>query len=131
MAPMLFVNAIMRGESIKVFNNGNLSRNFTYIDYIIEGITRVISKIPDQKPPHAVYNIGCSQPVRLIDFIRTLEDMIGKKANMEMYPMQQGDVYQTYADTTMLEREFGYCPKVMLRDGAERLVEWYKAYISL
>jgi UDP-glucuronate 4-epimerase len=77
-------------------------------------------------PPHAVYNVGCSKPVKLMDFIHTLEDVIGKKANLEMYPMQQGDVYQTYADTMALEREFGYCPKIELKEGIERFIEWLK-----
>jgi UDP-glucuronate 4-epimerase len=122
MAPMLFADAIMKGEPIKVFNNGHLSRDFTYIDDIIEGVVRVMAKAPDKNPPHAVYNIGCSNPVQLMDFIRTLEETIGKKANLVMHPMQAGDVYQTYADTTALEKDFGYCPKVELKEG----VEWYR-----
>jgi UDP-glucuronate 4-epimerase len=125
MAPMLFADAIINGKSIKVFNNGNLSRDFTYVDDIVEGIVRVTGKIPNQKQPHAVYNIGCSNPVQLMDFIHTLEDAIGKKANLEMYPMQQGDVYQTYADTTALENQFGYSPNVTLKEGIKRFVEWY------
>jgi UDP-glucuronate 4-epimerase len=125
MAPMLFANAISQGKSIKVFNNGNLSRDFTYVDDIVEGIVRVIGKIPAQNPPHAVYNIGCSKPVQLMDFIHTLENVMGKKANLEMCPMQQGDVYQTYADTTALEKQFGYCPKVEIKEGIEKFIEWY------
>jgi UDP-glucuronate 4-epimerase len=126
MAPMIFADAIFKGKSIKVFNNGNLKRDFTYIDDIIEGVVRVIEKTPDQKSLHAVYNIGRSRPVHLMDFIHTLENAIGKKANLEMYPMQQGDVYQTYADTAALEKEFGYCPKVEIKDGAGRFIEWYR-----
>jgi UDP-glucuronate 4-epimerase len=126
MAPMLFADAISKGKSVKVFNNGNLSRDFTYIDDIVEGIVRVTGKTPDQKPPHAVYNIGCSKPVKLMDFIHTLEDVIGKKASLEMCPMQQGDVYQTYADTTALENQFGYCPKIELKEGIKRFIEWYR-----
>jgi UDP-glucuronate 4-epimerase len=125
MAPMLFANAISQGKSIKVFNNGNLSRDFTYVDDIVEGIVRVMAKIPDNSPSHDVYNIGCSKPVQLMDFIRTLEDAIGKKANLEMCPMQQGDVYQTYADTTALEKQFGYCPKVGIKEGIEKFIGWY------
>jgi UDP-glucuronate 4-epimerase len=132
MAPMIFADAIFNDKPIKVFNNGNLSRDFTYIDDIVEGIVRVMSKIPDRKPPHAVYNIGCSKPVQLTDFIRTFEDAIGKKAHLEMYPMQQGDVYQTYADVTMLEKECGYCPKVEIKEGIKRFVEWYEnLYIKI
>jgi UDP-glucuronate 4-epimerase len=126
MAPMIFADAIFNDKPIRVFNNGNLSRDFTYIDDIVEGIVHVVSKNPDKKPPHSVYNIGCSKPVQLMDFIHTLEEAIGKKANLEMYPMQQGDVYQTYADTTALEKDFGYCPKIVLKDGIKRFVEWYK-----
>jgi UDP-glucuronate 4-epimerase len=108
MAPILFANAISNGKPIKVFNNGNLSRDFTYIVDIVEGIIRVAAKPPHAAtPPHAVYNIGCSQPVQLMDFIRTLEEAIGKKAILEMTPMQAGDVYQTYADTSALMRDFG------------------------
>jgi UDP-glucuronate 4-epimerase len=125
---MIFADAIMKGEPIKVFNNGNLSRDFTYIDDIVEGIVRIMTKAPDKKPPHAVYNIGCSQPVQLMEFIHALEDAVGKKANLEMYPMQQGDVYRTYANTRELERDFGYCPKVALKEGVEKFVEWYRKY---
>jgi UDP-glucuronate 4-epimerase len=126
MAPALFADAIFNEKSIRVFNNGNLSRDFTYVDDIVEGIVRVMAKISDNKPSHTVYNIGCSKPVQLMNFIHTLEDAIGKKAILEMYPMQQGDVYQTFADTTALEKEVGYCPKVMLKEGIERFVEWYR-----
>jgi UDP-glucuronate 4-epimerase len=96
------------------------------ISTIVEGIVRVTSKISERKPPHTVYNIGCSKPVQLTDFIHTLEDAIGKKANPEMYPMQHGDVYQTYADTTALEKECGYCPKIEIKEGIKRFVEWYE-----
>jgi UDP-glucuronate 4-epimerase len=128
MAPMLFANAIVKNELVKVFNNGNLSRDFTYIDDIIEGIVRVMAKTPDKDSHHAVYNIGCSKPVQLMDFIHTLEDTIGKKANLEMYPMQHGDVYQTYADTTELERVFGYHLRIELKEGVEKFVAWYKSF---
>lgn len=132
MAPILFTKAIVAGEPIKVFNNGNLSRDFTYIDDIIEGVVRVIDKAPavsDEHPvPAEVYNIGCGHPMQLMDFIRTLERTLDKKAEMKMMPMQKGDVYTTYADTTKLERDFGYKPHVTLEDGISRFVEWYKSY---
>jgi UDP-glucuronate 4-epimerase len=130
MAPMIFADAIVKDKTIKVFNNGNLSRDFTYVDDIIEGVVRIMAKTPNRKPPHAVYNIGCSKPVNLMSFIRTLENAIGKKANLEMYPMQQGDMYQTYADITTLKKEFGYYPCVALKDGVKRFVEWYKKDVS-
>lgn len=132
MAPILFTKAIVAGEPIKVFNNGNLSRDFTYIDDIIEGVVRVIDKAPaatDGHPvPAEVYNIGCGHPMQLMDFIRTLEKSLGKKAEMNMMPMQKGDVYTTYADTTKLERDFGYKPHVTLEEGIARFVEWYESY---
>lgn len=132
MAPILFTKAIVAGEPIKVFNNGNLSRDFTYIDDIIEGVVRVIDKAPastDKHPvPAEVYNIGCGHPMQLMDFIRTLEKSLGKKAEMNMMPMQKGDVYTTYADTTKLERDFGYKPHVTLEEGIARFVEWYESY---
>lgn len=132
MAPMLFTKAIVAGEPIKVFNNGNLSRDFTYIDDIIEGVVRVIDKAPaatDERPvPAEVYNIGCGHPMQLMDFIRTIEETLGTKAQMQMMPMQQGDVYTTYADTTQLERDLGYRPHVTLGEGIARFVEWYRDY---
>ncbi len=134
MAPMLFTKAISAGEPIKVFNNGNLSRDFTYIDDIIEGVVRVIDKAPtvtDKRPvPAEVYNIGCGHPMQLMDFIHTIETALGTKAQMQMMPMQQGDVYTTYADTTKLERDFGYRPHVALADGIARFVSWYKTYFK-
>lgn len=132
MAPILFTKAIVAGEPIKVFNNGNLSRDFTYIDDIIEGVVRVIDKAPaatDEHPvPAEVYNIGCGHPMQLMDFIRTLEKSLGRKAEMNMMPMQKGDVYTTYADTTKLERDFGYKPHVTLEEGIARFVKWYESY---
>lgn len=128
MAPMLFTKAIMQGKAIKVFNNGNMSRDFTYIDDIVNGTVGVI----DSKPQGSrVYNIGCGHPTQLMDFIQTLEACLGKKAEMEMLPMQPGDVYQTYADTSKLEDEIGYRPATLLADGIAKFVEWYKAYNNI
>ena len=128
MAPMLFANAIIKGEPIKVFNNGNLSRDFTFIDDIVEGVVRVVETEPSENAEAKLYNIGCGHPMQLMDFIHTLETTIGKKAEMNFLPMQQGDVYQTYADTTKLENDFGYKPKTLLKDGIERFVKWYKVF---
>lgn len=130
MAPMLFADAIRKGKSIKVFNNGNLSRDFTYIDDIIEGVCRVMAKNPEQTPPHAVYNIGCSKPVQLMDFIHALENAIGKKAEMVMQPMQQGDVYQTYADTMDLEKKVHYAPSTTLKKGIAQFINFLKIDIK-
>lgn len=126
MAPMLFTHAILTGEPIKVFNNGNLSRDFTYIDDIIEGVIRVIDNIPIVSVPAEIYNIGCGHPVQLMDFIHTLENTLGKKAQMIMLPMQKGDVYTTYADTSKLEQAIGYKAKTELKQGIEIFVAWYK-----
>lgn len=130
MAPMLFTHAILAGEPIKVFNNGNLSRDFTYIDDIIEGVIRVIDNIPIVSVPAEIYNIGCGHPVQLMDFIHTLENTLGKKAQMIMLPMQKGDVYTTYADTSKLEQAIGYKAKTELKQGIEIFVAWYKSFCS-
>lgn len=130
MSPMLFANAITKGEPIKVFNHGDMSRDFTYIDDIIEGTIKVIDKIPDNTPAYKIYNIGCGHPTQLMDFIHTLEDCLGKKAKMEMLPMQLGDVYQTYADTIDLQKSIGYKPHVFLKEGISRFVNWYKMYME-
>jgi UDP-glucuronate 4-epimerase len=129
MAPMLFAKAITHEKPIKVFNHGDLSRDFTYIDDIIEGVVRVINGIPGEAevhPYYRIFNIGHSDPVPLMDFIHTLEDAIGKKAVLEMYPMQQGDVKVTYADTSALEQHFHYCPSTSLKEGISRFIQWYQ-----
>lgn len=127
MAPMLFAKAISTEESIKVFNNGNLSRDFTYIDDIVEGVVKVIYKDHILTNPLAsVYNIGCSSPVQLKEFISLIETNIGKIANKIMLPMQKGDVYHTFADTSKLEENYGYKPSTSLEKGISRFIEWYK-----
>lgn len=130
MAPMLFADAILHHKPIKVFNNGNLSRDFTYISDIVEGVMKVIDRPPSQDAQAGIYNIGCGHPVALMDFIHTLEQALGQKACLEMYPMQPGDVYQTYADTTRLERDFGYKPQVRIEEGISKMVEWVKDYFD-
>ena len=122
MSPMLFASAILAGKPVKVFNHGDMLRDFTYVDDIVEGMVRVLDRVPQK---HEVFNIGCSNPVRLMDFISELERALGREAEKIMLPMQPGDVYQTYADTTKLERELGYKPRVMLREGVDRFVAWY------
>ena len=132
MAPMLFARAISHGEPIKVFNHGNLSRDFTYIDDIVLGTIGVIDHVPvaaqcPNEVPATVYNIGCSNPVRLMDFIQEIEQALGVEAQKEFLPMQAGDVYQTYADTTKLETEVGYKPSITLHEGITRFIDWYKS----
>ena len=132
MSPMLFAGAISRGEAIKVFNNGDMIRDFTYIDDIAEGTIHVIDHqpCPDDCPngvPYKVYNIGCSNPVRLMDFIREIEQAYGQEAQKIYLPMQPGDVYQTNADTHHLEQECGYKPHWSLHDGILQFMAWYKS----
>ena len=132
MAPMLFAKAISKGEAIKVFNNGNLSRDFTYIDDIVEGTKRVLDKTPiadecTNGVAYKLYNIGCGQPVQLMDFIQEIENAIGKEAVKEFLPMQQGDVYQTYADTSLLQHDVNYHPVVSLHEGIKEFMKWYRS----
>ena len=129
MALFLFSEAITAGKPIKVFNNGDLSRDFTYIDDIIEGIVRVVDHIPDGNNTHPYYrlfNIGRSHPVQLLDFISAIEKALGKKAILEMYPMQQGDVKITYADTSDLEKAVHYKPETTLEQGVVQFAAWWK-----
>lgn len=134
MAPILFANAITNNKPIKVFNNGNLARDFTYINDIVEGISLVINQPVylngESESPYAIYNIGNGNPVQLMDFIETMEKAIGKKAIKEFYPMQPGDVYKTFADVSHLKDKFGYAPATKLKDGISSFVKWYKSYYS-
>lgn len=132
MAPMLFARAISKGEPIKVFNYGDMIRDFTYIDDIAFGSIQCLDQPPVAEQcanhvPFKVYNIGCSHPVKLIDFISEIESALGLKAEKVMLPMQPGDVYMTNADTTKLETEIGYKPRVTLHEGITRFIEWYKS----
>lgn len=136
MSPMLFANALRDNQPIKVFNNGDMIRDFTYIDDIVEGTIHTIDKdIPAEKWDNGVlyriYNIGCSNPVKLMDFIHELESAYGKEAEKVYLPMQPGDVYQTNADTTRLESEMGYKPHWKLAEGIREFVEWYKSYKNI
>lgn len=130
MAPTLFVKAIQEDRPIKVFNQGNLSRDFTYIDDIVTATVKAIDYVRDEKNLFDIYNVGCGQPVPLMDFIRTIEKNLGKKAQLEMYPMQAGDVYQTYADSSKFQQTFGFKPSVSLEEGIAQFVAWYKSYNS-
>lgn len=132
MSPMLFARAISKGEPIKVFNNGDMIRDFTYIDDIVEGTIHVIDRTPvasdcENSVAYKIYNIGCSHPVKLMDFIREIENAYGTSAKKEFLPMQPGDVYQTNADTTKLEIECDYKPHWTLREGITEFMKWYKS----
>lgn len=128
MAPMLFANAIMKDEPIKVFNNGDMKRDFTYIDDIVEGIIRCVSALPKKQPKAEVFNIGNSKPVDLMEFISIMEECMGKKSEKIFMPMQDGDVKVTYADTTKLNNDVDYLPKVTLNVGLRKFVDWFKLY---
>lgn len=125
MAPMLFADAISENKPIKVFNNGNMQRDFTYIDDIVEGIVRSLTVLPEKVPKAVVFNIGNSQPIDLMMFITTMEQCLGKEAQKNFMPMQDGDVQRTWADTTSLTEATGYKPETPLDEGVERFVEWY------
>ena len=132
MSPMLFATALRDGKPIKVFNNGDMIRDFTYIDDIAEGtICTIDHDIPENKRENGVayriYNIGCSHPVKLMEFITELENAYGAEVQKEFLPMQPGDVYQTNADTRRLEAEMGYKPLVSLHDGIGKFMKWYKS----
>ena len=145
MSPFLFASAILNNRPIKVFNNGDMLRNFTYIDDIVEGVLRVIDHVPepnlnwnDQNPepssskaPYKIYNIGNSHPVKLMDFIEAIEKAIGHPADKIYFPMQPGHVYQTNADTTALERELGFKPNKSIIEGVRNTIDWYRSFYQL
>ena len=146
MAYFGFTNKLVKSETIKIFNYGNCKRDFTYVDDIVEGVVRVMKKAPDKKngedglpiPPYAVYNIGNQNPENLLDFVQILsEELVRAKvlpgdydfeAHKELVPMQPGDVPVTYADTSALERDFGYKPSTSLRTGLRKFAEWYAEF---
>ena len=128
MSPMLFAHAIVQGKPIQVFNHGDMQRDFTYIDDIVEGTLRVLDLPPVATPPYALFNIGNHQPVRLLDYIAALERAFGRKARLEMKPMQPGDVQATYADTRALQKAVGFAPSTSLDDGLARFARWYQDY---
>ncbi len=130
MAYFSFTRKILAGEPIKLFNYGELERDFTYIDDIVEGIIRIIPSPPEkQNDARAkVYNIGNNNPVPLKEFVSAIEEAIGVKAKVEYLPMQPGDVYRTYADISALQNDFGFTPKTDIRTGMKKFAEWYKEY---
>jgi UDP-glucuronate 4-epimerase len=144
MAPMLFTDAILNDRAIKVFNHGKMSRDFTYVADIVDGIINVIDNpatsntnfnpenpSPDiSSAPYRVYNIGNNAPVSLMEFIETLEDKIGKISKKNFMDIQPGDVESTYADTSDLMNDFNYKPDTNLNDGIGEFVEWYKEFYS-
>lgn len=131
MAYFKFAKKIMAGEPIQVYNNGDMMRDFTYVDDIVTGVCNLLCNPPKEDAKGAfykIYNIGNNQPVKLMDFITTLEKCLGKEAVKEYYPMQPGDVYQTYADVSELERDFGFKPSTTIEEGLSKFVEWFREY---
>ena len=149
MAYFGFTNKLLKGDTVQIFNYGNCKRDFTYIDDIVEGVVRVIAKAPERKngddglplPPYAVYNIGNNAPENLLDFVDILQQELVRagvlpadynfEGHKKLVPMQPGDVPVTYADTSALERDFGFKPSTPLREGLRRFAEWYKEYYKV
>ena len=148
MAYFSFANKLVKGETIEIFNYGNCKRDFTYVDDIVEGIVRVMQKPPVKKdgedglpiPPYKIYNIGNNKPENLLDFVNILSEELVRanilpkdfdiKKHMKLVAMQKGDVPITYADTSDLERDFGYKPSISLREGLRRFAEWYSSFVK-
>ncbi len=133
MAPVIFAKAINEDSELKVFNYGRMERDFTYIDDIVTGVTKVLDSPPstaEGTPGYRLCNIGNSNPVNLMDFITTLESEFGKTAEKNMMPIQPGDVEVTWADCSDLEKEFGYKPSTPLKDGIKSFASWYREYYS-
>lgn len=131
MAAWIFTRKMLRGENIPVFNDGDMQRDFTYIDDIVEGVLAVLDHpqaVVDGTPPHAVYNIGNNKPEELMRMIAVLEEALGVKAKIDFKPMQPGDVQSTYADIDALTRDTGYRPRTTIDEGVPRFVEWFRAY---
>lgn len=144
MALFLFTKSILEGKPITIFNNGDMQRDFTYIDDIVEGVCRVIEKIPEPDPawsgdspdsgtsyaPYRIYNIGNNKPVHLMDFIGAIEDALGKKALKKFLPLQPGDVKKTYADIDALYEAVGFRPETPIEEGIKRFIDWYRDYFK-
>jgi len=145
MSPILFAKKIFAGDEIKVFNYGNHTRDFTFIDDIVEGIIRVLKHIPRTNPdydfskakpntssaPYKIYNIGNNKPVKLLDYIQAIEKAIGKKANKQMLPLQKGDVLDTLANVDDLIADVGFSPNTDLQTGINLFIDWYKSYYQI
>jgi UDP-glucuronate 4-epimerase len=128
MAPMVFTRAILAGEPIRVFNNGEMWRDFTYIDDIVAGVLAAMDAPPAGTLPHMLYNLGNNRSEKLTDFIAALEDALGRKAQMRFEPMQPGDVEKTYADIEATRRDLGFAPTTPIGVGVPKFVAWYKDY---
>ncbi len=145
MSPMLFARAIVEGRPIEVFNHGDMSRDFTYVEDIVEGTVRILDRPPssgdrreatevggaDSEAPWRIYNIGNHCSVRLLEYIETLEQALGRRTEKIMRPMQDGDVKDTYADTARLQAAIGFAPSTALADGLSSFAQWFERYYGV
>ena len=145
MALFIFTKAILEGKPIQVFNHGNMERDFTYIEDIVQGISRMVDSPPKKRKdwdpvnpdpasssaPYRIYNIGNNNPVKLLDFIHAIEDAIGKKAEMDLQPIQPGDVEKTWADVDALISDYSYKPATPVKEGIDKFIEWYRSYYKI
>jgi UDP-glucuronate 4-epimerase len=145
MSPFLFTSNILASKPIDVYNHGNMERDFTYIDDIVEGVVRVVKKAPvpdldckgdnpnsaSSSAPYRLYNIGSNSPVKLMDYIREIEKNIGMKAKLNMMPMQDGDIKKSHANVTGLIRYFGYTPEWDIKKGTKKFIKWYLGYYKV
>jgi len=134
MSPFIFISKIIAGEPIPVFNNGEMRRDFTYVDDIVAGVVACTQKVPtpaEDGTAHRVYNIGNNRSEKLMRYISVIEDALGKKADINFMPMQKGDVHETYADIEDTRRDFGFDPKTTIDDGIPQLVKWYQDYFDV
>ncbi|HYJ35514.1 MAG TPA: NAD-dependent epimerase/dehydratase family protein, partial [Rhizomicrobium sp.] len=131
MAPMLFAKAITAGEPIKVFNHGEMWRDFTYVDDIVAGVLKALDRPATGTPPHALYNLGNNKSEKLTDFIAEIEKALGKKAEKIMLPMQPGDVPATYADIDASQRDLGFAPTTPISAGIPKFIAWFKDYYGV
>jgi UDP-glucuronate 4-epimerase len=145
MALFLFTRKILAGEPIDVFNHGRHTRDFTYVDDIVEGVMRTLDRVPaadaefdalqptpaSSSAPYRIYNIGNNQPVELSHYIEVIEECVGRKAQKNLLPLQPGDVPDTYADVTELSRDTGYAPTTSVEQGVARFVDWYRSYYGV
>lgn len=145
MTPHIFIDGILKKKPIKVFNNGDMWRDFTFIDDIVESVTRIIKVVPECNrdwntlspdpssscAPYRIYNVGNQNPTRLLDYISAIEEELGEKAIKEMQPMQAGDVYQTYADSSALAKVTGFTPNTSVKDGMHKTIVWFRNYYKI
>ena len=131
MAPYIFTKAIVNGETLPVFNHGNMMRDFTYIDDIVDGVLSALNAVPNLQSSHRIFNLGNNKCEKLMDFIACIEKAAGKKAKIDFQEMQKGDVQQTYADISKTTQILGYEPKTKIEEGIPKFVNWYKKYNNI